>query len=130
MPFVPAEPGLQRGDDYAVWTVARPDAAVGESEPGTTQETSFGLWSSSDDKESMKDKAKTDAKESGDGRKQEQKGEGRERVLGKHLGGTRAVPIRNVEAGPFVMEIWVEENDAGDGEEIGNGYKSASVEDE
>ncbi|MCJ1394417.1 hypothetical protein MMC18_007295 [Xylographa bjoerkii] len=28
---------------------------------------------------------------------------------GKYLGGQRTVPVRSVEAGPFVMEVWVEE---------------------
>ena len=28
---------------------------------------------------------------------------------GKYLGGVKSTPVRAVEAGPFVMEVWVEE---------------------
>ena len=28
---------------------------------------------------------------------------------GKHLGGVKTTPVRAVEAGPFIMEVWVEE---------------------
>lgn len=28
---------------------------------------------------------------------------------GSHLGGVKTTPVRTVEAGPFVMEVWVEE---------------------
>lgn len=130
MPFVPAEPGLQRADERdeaVVWTVARP--GVGESEPGTTQETSSGLWTSSGDTEVAKDKTKNGVRQSRDGKKQGDQEE-RKRDLGKHLGGARAVPIRNVEAGPFMMEVWVEQNASENSQEVGIGYKNPSVEDE
>ena len=47
-------------------------------------------------------------REAGDG------GAGMEKVpyvpqRGRYLGGERTVPVRSVEAGPFVMEVWVEE---------------------
>ncbi|MCJ1282926.1 hypothetical protein MMC26_002252 [Xylographa opegraphella] len=42
---------------------------------------------------------------------------------GKFLAGARTVPLRSVEAGPFVMEVWVEEG-RGKAEAVGNGSGS------
>ena len=173
MPFVPSEPRLQRRnpaeipgpgvdgearagagegvdevDEGIVWTVARLDPEG--SDPGATQDTSSGLWSSSGDagggadsdkgKSAAKQRGKQKMGDSRDGIDSERSGGGK-RQRGALLGGMKTVAIRNVEAGPFVMEVWVERNEEGEIDdrlgggskgELGEsgGYKSVSVEDE
>lgn len=52
--------------------------------------------------------------------------EGKEgRKTGKDIGGVKTTPVRSLEAGAFVMEVWVEEGrgkfDTGKGEGQGSG---------
>lgn len=116
--------------------MARLDTEINDA--GATQETSSGLWSSSSGGEVQSEKGK----EKGKGTAQEKEAlrvgdskdgldsEGsRKRRRGEYLGGAKTVAIRNVEAGPFVMEVWVERNEV-DAGLVESGYKSASVEDE
>ena len=99
-PWVPAEPGLQHRGPSS-------DAASG------AQSTDFGK--SSTDPESLTQT--TAKKRAGMSEDRNDEGTGNaedpnkpyESQRGKYLGGVKTTPVRSVEAGPFVMEMWVEE---------------------
>lgn len=81
-PWIAAEPGLQRkADAPKVGQVTGNFAESGSREGGTTRNTT-GLDNTEGGYKTQK---------------------------GKYLGGVRTTPIRHVEAGAFVMEMWVEE---------------------
>ena len=39
-------------------------------------------------------------------------GKGKSIRIGKDLGGAKSVPVCSIEAGPFVLEMWIEEGKA------------------
>ncbi|MCJ1397727.1 hypothetical protein MMC11_000923 [Xylographa trunciseda] len=98
-PWIAAEPGLQPLEPGEVAATA--------SSADTGGSSSHGLGSSGE--------ATGSGSGSASGSGSHGKGKERESAAGyvsqkgKYLGGLRTVPVRSVEAGPFVMEVWVEE---------------------
>ncbi|MCJ1384545.1 hypothetical protein MMC17_007662 [Xylographa soralifera] len=104
--WIAAEPGLQPREEGE-------EVGVGESSAETGGSSSHGLGSSSGGAEGNGGSgggAGEGNGGSGEGRGKERESEpGYVSQKGKYLGGGRTVPVRSVEAGPFVMEVWVEE---------------------
>ena len=99
-PWVPAEPGLQHREQDS-------DTASG------AQSTDFGR-SSTEPVSSAQTTAKKGVNMSEEGEDEVMDTEGGqdkpyESQKGKYLGGVKTTPVRSIEAGPFVMEMWVEE---------------------
>ena len=100
-PWVPAVPGLQHRDSKA--KTADEAESSDSGAPVTSEEPS----TASGGKE-IKGRGQGDSE--GLGEKSDKAGEKPyQSQKGKYLGGVKTTPVRSVEAGPFVMEMWVEE---------------------
>jgi mitotic spindle assembly checkpoint protein MAD2B len=128
MPWLPSSPELQSSNssgeiESLVWITANSEEGSkgsGNDSQNLSQSSSSGLWSSQEEEKS-KESDLVPQDESKDPQK------------GRFLGGTRMIPVRNVEAGPFMMEVWVEEGEKESqlpiNEDPDNDYHQPSVED-
>ncbi|MCJ1323149.1 hypothetical protein MMC15_008502 [Xylographa vitiligo] len=95
-PWVAAEPGLQPREE---------GEGLGESSAETGGSSSHGLGSSGGGSGEVEVEGGSGQGAGSAGKESE----GYVSQKGKYLRGGRTVPLRSVEAGPFVMEVWVEE---------------------
>ena len=117
-PWIAAEPGLQPREEGEEESAGSSGYGVGESggskgSGGSKESSGLGVGGSEGGSGGSIGGGETGGSGKGGsgqgGGSVEKHSEAYVSQKGKHLGGIRTVPLRSVEAGPFVMEVWVEE---------------------